>query len=316
YHGSRRGGYRQPGLAAPTAGMLEPGELLPRLDFREILKSDFWRFKMHFGEGEDQAAPLMQPRGGMDMIVNAFERNIRSPMLTHALVQRIRVQDDGVEVIYQHDGAHHRLRADYCLNNIPMHLLPGVDHNFPARYVEALRSTRRGKLFKLGVQMNHRFWEEEHIYGGISWTSQPIEQVWYPSHGAHLDSGVLLAAYTWSPDYAEAFARMSPEARYAAAMDQMEKLHPNARQHAGAFVSVPWQRMNHHMGCGAGWDAESRQRHFAYLQQPLHGRHLLIGDQMSYHPGWQEGAFSSAHHALQQVRARVDAESALAEHST
>ena len=310
YRGSRRGGYRQPGLAAPTAGMLEPGELLPRLDFREILKSDFWRFKMHFGEGEDQAAPLMQPRGGMDMIVKAFARNIRSPVLTRALVQRIRVQDDGVEVVYQHGGAHHRLHADYCLNCIPMHLLPGVDNNFPERYVAALRSTRPAKLFKLAMQTNKRFWEDENIYGGISWTSQPIEQVWYPSHGAHLQSGILLAAYTWSREQAEGFARMTPEARYASALDQMEKLHPNVRRHAGAYVSVPWQRMNHHMGCGAGWTEETRKQHFDYLQRPLRGRHLLMGDQMSYHPGWQEGAFSSAHHALGQLRAQVDAEGA------
>jgi monoamine oxidase len=312
YRGSRRGGYRQPGIAAPTAGMLEPGELLQRLDFTEILKSDFWRFKMHFGEGEDQAAPLMQARGGMDRIVDAFVRHIRSPVLTQALVQRIRVADDGVEVIYQHHGGHHRLRADYCLNCIPMHLLPGIDHNFPARYVEALRSTERGKLFKLGVQMSHRFWEEEHIYGGISWTSQPIEQVWYPSHGTHLQSGILLAAYTWSQDYAERFARMTPEARYASALDQVEKLHPNVRQYAGAYVSVPWQRMNHHMGCGSMWRGDARERYFSYLQQPLRGRHLLMGDQMSYHPGWQEGAFSSAYHALQQLRELVGADTALA----
>lgn len=307
YRGSPRGGYRQPGKLSPTAGMLEPGQLQPGLDFSEILKSDFWRYKMHFGEHEDQSAPLMQPRGGMDAIVHAFARNITSPMLTHAVVQRLRVLDDGVDVVYQRDGRHHRLRADYCLNCIPVHLLAGIDHNFPPRYTEALNSIGRGKLFKLGIQMNQRFWEDEGIYGGISWTSQPIEQVWYPPHGAHLPSGVVLAAYTFDPAHAELFARMPPEERYASALAQLEKLHPQAKQHAHTFVSVPWQRMNFHMGCTAKWSDTARSRHFPYLQRPLRGRHLLMGDQMSYHPGWQEGAFSSAHHAIQQLQAQVAA---------
>lgn len=301
YRGSARGGLRQPGAAAPTAGMLEVGELNPGLDFSEILKSDFWAYKMHFGESEDQAAPLMQARGGMDMIVHAFRREIQSTVQLNAVVQRLRVSTDGVDVVYQQDGRLRQLRADYCLNSMPSHLLVGLDHNFPARYAEGLGSIERGSLFKLGIQMRERFWEEESIYGGISWTSQPIEQVWYPPHGTHLASGVMLAAYTFNPANAAYFARMAPEARYQVALAQLEKLHPGARRHAGAFVSVPWQRMNHHLGCTARWTDEARARYFRYLQQPLQGRHLMMGDQMSYHPGWQEGAFSSAHHALAEL---------------
>jgi monoamine oxidase len=70
--------------------------------------------------------------------------------------------------------------------------------------------------------------------------------------------------------------------------------------------------MNHHMGCTAQWSEESRARYFTYLQKPLEGRHYMMGDQISYHPGWQEGAFSSAHNALQELQARVRAEMASA----
>jgi monoamine oxidase len=281
--------------------MLEEGTLKPRLDFREILRSDFWRFKMHFGELEDQAAPLMQPRGGMDRIVRAFADRLKSPVLTGARVRRVDVGPEAVEVLYQRDGRVRRLRADYCLNSIPSHLLLGIEHNFPRRYRAGLAAIERGKLFKMGIQMNSRFWESEGIYGGISWTAQPVEQVWYPSHGAHLANGILLGAYTWEPGHADFFARLSPEARYEAVLDQLEALHPEIRAHAGAFVSVPWHRMQHQLGCGSQWSEEARQTHFAHLQQPLHGRHFLVGDQMSLHPGWQEGALASAHHALRQL---------------
>ena len=113
YKGSNRGRYRQPGIKAQTAGMLEHGELPERLDFSEILKSDFWQFRMHFGESEDQAAAMMQPVGGMDNIVKAFVRNIRSPMFTHAQVKRIQIGEEGVSIVYQHDGQNKELKADY-----------------------------------------------------------------------------------------------------------------------------------------------------------------------------------------------------------
>ncbi|HKK22744.1 MAG TPA: FAD-dependent oxidoreductase, partial [Pseudohaliea sp.] len=169
YRGSARAGLRQPGVLAPTAGMLEAGRPRPRLDFREILRSDFWRFSMHFGELEDQAAPLLQARGGMDHIIRAFVRHLRSPVLTGAQVQRVEVGPDAVEVHYQREGRVQRIRADYCLNGIPSHLLLGIEHNFPRRYRDGLAAIGRGKLFKMGIQMNSRFWEAEGIYGGISW---------------------------------------------------------------------------------------------------------------------------------------------------
>jgi monoamine oxidase len=34
------------------------------------------------------------------------------------------------------------------------------------------------------------------------------------------------------------------------------------------------------------------------------GNHFLMGDQVSYHPGWQEGAMASAHYAIAEIDAR------------
>ncbi len=309
YKGSNRAGYQQPGVLAPTAGMLEHGHLQERLDFREILKSDFWRYQMYFGDGEDQAAPLLQPVGGMDNVVKGFVRNIKSPMLTHAQVKSIRLQEDGVAVVYQHEGRHKEIQADYCMNCIPKHLLLGIDNNFPREYLNALGAIGRGKMFKIGIQMKERFWEQENIYGGISWTNQEVEQIWYPPHNVHGQKGVMLGAYTWNPDNAEYFARMNPAERLTEAARQGEQIHPgNYQRNVETAVSVPWHRMNHIMGCTAQWTEETRKLYFSYLQTPLNGRHFMMGDQISYHPGWQEGAFSSAHFSLQELSKRANAE--------
>ena len=96
------------------------------------------------------------------------------------------------------------------LNCIPMHLLAGIEHNFPKEYAAGLTAIPRGKLFKIGLQMKERFWEKEGIYGGISWTLQDIQQIWYPAHGIHRQKGVVLAAYTFDPRAGEKFARLAP----------------------------------------------------------------------------------------------------------
>lgn len=300
YRGSRRAGYASGGMTAAPV-LKEP------LDFSEILKSSFWRFRMHWGEGEDQAAPLMQAVGGNDNIVKGFVRNIKSPIITGAPVQAIMLREDGVDVVYDRRGRVERISADYCFNCIPKHLLHGIPNNFPKEYLTAMANVGRGKLFKIGFQMNERFWERENIYGGISWTNQEVEQIWYPTHGIHGKKGIVLGAYVFNDQTNDLFARMSPPERLELAIRNGERIHPSYRKHVENGVSIAWHRMNYLMGCTAQWSEEARQQYFRTLQEPS-GRHYLIGDQISYHPGWQEGAVSSAHFAMADLDHRIRAQ--------
>ena len=296
YKGSSRAGYR-------NAAMIEPPQLKGTLDFGELLKSSFWQLGMHFAEGQDQAPMLMEPVGGMDRIVVAFMKHVGARVKLGARVTAIRVREGGVDVAYRERGAERRLSADYCLDCIPMHLLAGVDHNFPPDYAGAFTAVPRGKLFKLGLQARERFWEREQIYGGISWTSQDITQIWYPAHGIHKQKGVLLAAYTFGGAASDRFANLAPAARIELAIAQGEKVHPDYRRYVESGVSVAWHQMNHLLGCAAEWNEALYARWFARVQAPL-GNHYLIGDQISLHPGWQEGAIHSALHALADIDRR------------
>jgi monoamine oxidase len=196
------------------------------------------------------------------------------------------------------------VRADFCLNSIPVQLLAGIEHNFPADYAAIFTAVPRGKLFKIGFQARERFWEREGIYGGISWTMQDITQIWYPAHGIHRSKGVLLGAYTFGDAAGEKFARLTHQQRLELALQQGEKVHPDYRDHIESGVSICWHRMNHMLGCAAQWSDALRAQSFQRLQEP-EGCHYIIGDQASYHPGWQEGAIHSAFHALADIDRRV-----------
>ena len=297
YHGSDRAGYA-------SGGMTSPGVKKPVRGFPELLDANFWREYMHWGELADQAAPMLQPVGGMDRIVDGFMRRVGDAVELRAAVREIRLGEAGVEVAYTGPrGEIRAVQADYCLDSMPCHLVVGLRHNFPARYVRALSAPGRGSLFKLAFQAKRRFWEDEHIYGGISWTSQDITQIWYPPHGIHGDSGVILGAYAFDDGPGRRLTRLSPAERIEAALAQGERIHPDYRQLVERGVSVAWYRMNHALGCSTRWTDEAMRDHFATLQDPV-GRHYMVGDQISYHPGWQEGAIQSAYHALRDIDER------------
>ncbi len=117
----------------------------------------------------------------------------------------------------------------------------------------------------------------------------------------------MLGAYIFNDDTNAEYARLTPVERLATAIEQGSKIHPGYGNYVETGVSVPWHRMNYMMGCTAQWSEEARQRWYRRLQRP-EGRHYLMGDQISFHPGWQEGALSSAHYVLDDLNKRVQAE--------
>jgi len=300
YDGSLRSGYKSGGFVTDP----EPYE---NLGFRAILDSRFWERENFMSENPDWAEPLMEAAGGMDNIIRGFVRNIDSPLLLNAPVQAIQLQPDGVDVVYNHEGKRRKISADYCFNSIPAYFVRGIPNNLPAEYMQALNSLRQGWGIKIALQMKERFWEKEGIYGGMTNTSQPIGQIWYPSHDIHREKGIVLGAYQFY-DPSGFFDHMSPEERIAYAARCGDKIHRGYSDYVESGVSVIWRRMNHMMGCGAQFPRGEREKYYRLLQQPAGGRHYMVGDQISHHSSWQEGAFASAEHALLDLDKRVRAE--------
>lgn len=304
YKGSLRAGYDDGGFLKP----LQQREPLP---FDALLNSDFWRRVFAGSESPDWGEPLMEVAGGMDGIVTAFVREISSPITTNAQVQSIQLTNDGVDVVYNHRGKQHKLSADYCFNCIPAHFMPGIPNNLPRDYREGLAALIPGNFMKIGFQMKKRFWEDEGIYGGSTNTSQPIGTIWYPSHGIHGEKGVVLGAYVLF-DRVKEWDHLAPKERLQLAAECGDRIHAGYSGYIESGVSIPWGRMNHMMGCGTRWTDAVREQYFKLLQQPAGGRHYMIGDQISYHSSWQEGAFASAENALQDLDQRVRAAAAQA----
>lgn len=294
YKGSLRAGYAD-------GGFLEHGIQKDILSLTEILKSRYLASSLAANEGETGPI-LFQPVGGMDMIIKAFERALPGKILYNAIVTSVNVNNDGVDVAYENNGLPQTISADYCFNCIPTHLMAGIAHNFPRDYTEAMLHVKRGEAYKSAFQAKQRFWEIEDIYGGISWTNQPIQQIWYPPHGMFKQKGVILAAYDYGGGMH--FTRLSQEQRLESAIRQGEKVHPGYREQVEKGITIAWHRMNHMLGCSARWSSgyggmsSHTESLYNRLRRPVNGRHFFIGDQISMHAGWQESAILSSHWAI------------------
>src|SRR5690606_15474019 len=151
-----------------------------------------------------------------------------------------------------------------------------------------------------------RWWEDEEIYGGISYSDHDIQQFWYPSSG-HFgsDGGTLTGAYN-SYEAAERFQDMSVPDRLATARQGGMLLHdevgdPNRLPSENAST-VAWARVRYQRGGWAHWHPDNPKHTTAFrtLRKPS-GRFAVIGDQISDWPGWQEGAVWSAERCLDWI---------------
>ena len=176
---------------------------------------------------------MFQPAGGMGRIGEAFARQIPNAIRYGAKVTGIHQDERGVTVTFEDlgGGAVQQARADWCVCALPLTILSQLPVNVSAAMKAAIDAVPYASVVKTGLQFKRRFWEEdEHIFGGISYTDLPIRQIAYPSAGMNAGGkGVLLGGYTWDGPNAYELTAMSPAERIEVALDCGAQIHPQYR---------------------------------------------------------------------------------------
>lgn len=299
------------GLAEP-AGVATPAKPISPMKLEEILRSRVWDDWIFRDADIYWQTSLLEPVGGMDQFWKGF---IRQPLTRQAgtiegLIRygakatEIDVGADKVSVRYLDNGSARTLDAHYCVCTIPFPVFARLKTNLSEAYMTAAANTPAQKAGKVGWQAE-RFWETEaQIYGGISWTTDTIDQIWYPSSGYLSAKGTLTGAYIRG-DNALAFNKKSVAERLAIAREQGERLHPGYAKYVERGVAIGWENMEHQLGGWVNEDAPNFGANSKILSEPQ-GRFHMAGDQLTFVSGWQEGAVIAAHYAVsgidQQVR--------------
>ena len=297
------------GYASPPGGGLGaapvPGEVI---NLSDILKSRVWRYLQNFARHTFQST-MFQPVGGMDAIGKAFAREVGDIIQYDAKVTRIQQDDRGVTVTYTNlkaPATPQQAKADWCVCTIPLSILSQLPVDVSGPMKAAIDAVPYAASVKIGLQFKRRFWEEdEAIYGGISFTDLPIQQIAYPSTGFNgTGRGVLLGAYLFGGPNAYEFTSMTPAERIARAVEFGAKIHPQYRAEFENGVAVAWHRVPYTLGCAGNWTEKARADHYDNLCQ-IDGRIVLAGEHASYIPAWQEGAILSSLNAIARLHDRV-----------
>ena len=273
----------------------------------DILRSGLWHY-VNFPLSYEYEQTLFQPIGGMDMIAQAFAREVGSLITYNAKVTEIAQSDSDVAVTYvdaRQGGESRRITADWCVCTIPLSVLSQVKSNFSASLQAAINAVPYAPAIKVGLQFKRRFWEEdEAIYGGISFTNLPIGQISYPSTDyLKPGKGVLLGAYMFGVNAVE-FTAMSPAERVQRAVEYGAQIHPQYHREFDNGVAVAWHRVPWTLGCYGMWKSDTRRDHYENLCA-IDGRTVLAGEHCSYVNAWQEGAILSSLSAITRLHARV-----------
>ncbi len=283
---------------------------------RDTLQTKVWE-TIGFYADHTMQTTMFQPKGGMDHIGKAFAAKVAHLVRLNTRVTRIAQDHAGVTVNWTdtQTGAAGQSSADWLVCTIPATVLGQIDVQVSDAKKAAIRALPYGNSVKIGLEMKRRFWETDYaIYGGHSFTDQPIGLISYPS-GNWFGKGpaVLLGAYPFgtgdNPFSLGGYmlSAMSPEKRLAAALEQGSVFHP--AQYKAEFLSgasVAWSRMPWILGCCAAWTEDSRAAHYQNLVS-LDGRVVLAGEHCSYYGCWQEGALLSSLDAITRLHQRASA---------
>lgn len=291
------------------AGPGQPGVLTKPDELKTVIDSGFAR---HFANSRNitQQAVMFQPVGGIDQLPYAMAKVLDGVITYGAEVTALKKLPDGrARVEYAIDGgAAQAIEADYCICSLPATILKDLPGDFSPQVREMAKNLPYGTSSKIGLQMKRRFWEEDDwIYGGGSYTDQPIRQIWYPNHGYLGKKGVILGYY--AGDSAEEggvnITRMSPAQRVEFALACGEKFHAQYRPEFETAFSNSWQATRFSHGALVRYtSAEERTRALDVLGA-ADGPIYYVGEHVSWLSGWIAGAFESALRAVSLVHKRT-----------
>ncbi|QXJ23589.1 FAD-dependent oxidoreductase [Actinomadura graeca] len=308
YTGSVRAGLAKPLSVTQMAEKIDP------LRLTDLLQSEFWNDQFYRGSDIVWQGTMFQPIGGMDIIARSIAKTLPAGTVTlNAPVHAIRLGDDGVRISWKDAQGTHDKTFDHCLSSIPIPVLRQQVHleGFSTDFTWSIQNAQAAPTCKVGWQANQRFWESDkyQIYGGISWLGNNVRQIVYPSNDffSPTGKGTLTGAYA-SYDAGAEFGDLTHDQRLATARAAGAKLHEEFNSQAivpdDKAISIAWHKVPYTLHGWAHWDPDvpDHKKIYQTLIYPQgNNNFMVIGDQLSPLPGWQEGALMSAEWAFEWI---------------
>jgi len=307
FAGTERSGFS----SLPGAGTSSFARAAAPISLDELLSNQMLPATL-FEDNIFMQATMFQPVGGMDQIARGIATGLRRPPLFGAEVIRIRQSEHSAAVTCKDmkTGQSSTLMADFLVCTIPFNTLSRIESNFSRPVAAAIADVPYDNAAKVAFDAP-RFWEDDQIYGGISFVGGETGVIWYPSANMHSGRGLLVACYSVGENSAR-FERRPIAEQIAMARAAVEKTHPGHGRDCQAPLVVNWSKVKYSEGPWPAWghkraglvEGDIDTPGFRLLCNP-DGRIYFAGAAMSQTTGWQEGAVNSAHETITAIAERT-----------
>ena len=193
---------------------------------------------------EDVFGDLVFIDDGADALPNAFAPLLLNETRLGAEVHAIQQRPDGVSVHFRDStGYSQSIDADECILTVPLILLRHMEINgLDVDKWFTIRNVYYGRAHKIFMQFSEKWWQKKYdITHGVTVTDLAIRNLVYTPAGQNpaIEKGVLIGSYAWDQD-SMAYSMLSEEQRVSQALQDIVKIHPEARETFEFGVSHDW----------------------------------------------------------------------------
>jgi monoamine oxidase len=248
---------------------------------------------------EDVFGDLEYITAGSDSLANAFAPALLDDTRLGAEVDAVEQRPDGVTVRWRNPvGDRLAVDADECIITVPFVLMRHMEiSGLDVDKWFTIRNIYYGRAHKIFMQFSRRWWvDDEQIQHGVTVTDLAIRNVVYTPAGqdADTDKGVIIASYAWEQD-SMAYSMLDEGARVREAIEDLAKIHPQARETFEFGISHDWALDRHAGGIGPLFRPfEMSGRFYDDIVRPV-GRVWFANDACDRRARrWIEGAIEAA----------------------
>ncbi len=191
---------------------------------------------------------------GADALPYAFAPYLMDRIRLGAIVQGIQQSATGVSVQFKdRAGNAHVIDGDEVILTVPFNLLRHMEiGGLDSTKWYTIRNVYYGRAHKIFMQFGERWWEKRYgISHGVTVTDLAIRNVVYTPAGQDLtgERGVIIVSYAWEQD-SMAYSMLSEEERIQQALQDLCKIHPEARDSFEFGISHDWSLDQYAGGIG------------------------------------------------------------------
>lgn len=241
-------------------------------------------------------------KGGNDRLPAAMAQELSAEVQYGVEAVALRDTDGGVEIRTDRLGRADTFEGDRAVCTVPVGALRQieVEPRMPPEKRSALSGISYLEATRTFVQVGRAFWHEEGVSGRAP-TDLPIGVIdRHPyAEAPGPEERAVLESYTNGPTAGRQAARPDEEL-IPHALGEMERVHPQIRDHAEGAVVKTWSRGEGGVG-HVSWPAPGEvTAHLKALQKP-HGRIHFAGEHTSVLRSTMEGALRSGIRAAHEV---------------